>query len=153
MDQKTFISQNGWFSLTLPTKWEEYDDGEEGTYAFFNTESWTGNFRITPLQLTDASNSNADRVDKYISDELIENKGAVKIRLGNFLCTHYKNELLQDRDSHVIYYWITGMENHIFICSFTIDKKQEETEQTLNEIKTVQNIIKTITLSSPPLSI
>jgi len=41
MSYKTFTSQSGWFSLTLPVDWEEYEDEDtdEGTYAFFNTKT------------------------------------------------------------------------------------------------------------------
>jgi hypothetical protein len=34
MKSKTFTSQNGCFSLTLPIEWNESDDGEENTYTF-----------------------------------------------------------------------------------------------------------------------
>src|SRR5688572_20031613 len=117
MNSKTFTSQNGWFSLTLPADWDEYDDGEEDTYAFFNSKSWTGNFRITPFRWTHVVDPNEDKAAEFIADELSENTGATKIRFGDFDCAHYKKDVKQDDDSLIVYYWATGKKNNLFICS------------------------------------
>lgn len=61
MDYKKFTSQNGWFSLTLPVDWKEYEDGEEDTYAFFNAKSWTGNFRVTPFRWKQLADPKEDK--------------------------------------------------------------------------------------------
>ena len=98
MSYKTFTSQSGWFSLTLPVDWEEYDDEDtdEGTYAF-----------LTVLTI--------------------------------------KKDLLED--DLVIYYWAAGKKDNLFICSFTIDKKQEQTEQNKTELSIVEDIIKSIKIN------
>lgn len=145
MGSKKFISPNGWFNLTLPKNWEEYDDeGEEGTCAFFNTNNWTGNFRITPIKWDNLVDPNEDKAAKYIEQELNNNKKATKIKIGNFDCVHYRKGLSQDGDDLVIYYWVTSKKDIVFICSFTIDKEQEQTEQNKSEIQLVQDIIKSI---------
>src|ERR1044072_6757478 len=104
MDYKIFTSQNGWFTLTIPKDWEEYDNEEENTYAFFNAQKWTGNFRITPFRWTELADPTEDKAAQFISDELNENNSAIKIRLGDFDCAHYKKDIQQDSEDFVIYY-------------------------------------------------
>ncbi len=147
MDMKAFTSQNVWFSLTLPADWDEYDDGEEDTYAFFNSKSWSGNFRVTPFRWTQVTVPNEDKAANFITDELSENEGAIKMKLGNFDCAHYKKDTQQDDEALVVYYWATGIKNILFICSFSIDKKQELTKQNQAELRIVQNIIKSIKIN------
>ncbi len=144
MNFKTFTSQNDWFSLTIPIEWQEYDDGEEDTCAFFNAKSWTGNFRITPLRWTKILDPAEDKAAQFIAEELAENKDATQIKLGLFDCAHYKKCIKQDGEELVVYYWATGKKNDLFVCSFTIDQKQEKTKKNKSELQTVQNIIKTI---------
>lgn len=144
MDFKTFTSQNGWFSLTLPVEWQEYDDGEEDAYAFFNAKTWTGNFRITPFRWTKVMDPHEDKASQFITEEMTENKGATQIKLGSLDCVHYKKSIKQDGEDLLIYYWATGKKNDLFICTFTINKKQERTKMNQPELQTVQNIIKSI---------
>ena len=61
MNYWDFISDNKRFKVKLPENWAEYDDAEN-TYAFFNTEKWSGNLRITHFrwQNTDAGIDKAD---------------------------------------------------------------------------------------------
>lgn len=149
MSYKTFTSRGGWFSLLLPIEWEEYyEDGEEDTYTFFNGKHWTGNFRITPFRWTDLMDPNEDKVAEFITEELHDNDGAINIKLGDLDCAHYKKYLLQDGDDLVIYYWAAGKKDDLFICSFTIDKKQEQTEQNKAEVNIVQKIIRSIYINS-----
>lgn len=148
MNYKKFTSHNGWFSLMLPLDWEEYDDDEtdEGTYAFFDSTEWTGNFRITSFRWTNSGDS-GDQAAKYIDEELNDNKGAKKMKFGDFDCVHYKKELLQEGEDLVMYYWLVGRKDNLFVCSFTIEKKQEETEQNKAEINVVQEIIRSIRIN------
>jgi|SRR4051812_41882192 hypothetical protein len=146
MDYEPFTSQNGWFSLTLPADWEEYGD-EDDTCVFCNAKTWTGNFRITPFLWTDLVDANEDKAAQYIVDELRENEGAIKINLGDYECAFYKEDLLQDGDKLLIYYWTTGQKNNLFLCSFTINKSQENSKQNKIELDIVQNIIKSIVIN------
>ena len=145
MDHKKFTSQNGWFSMTIPADWEEFDD-DDGTYTFFNSKVWTGNFRVTPFRWTKADDQYQDKASKYITSELTANKEASKIILGNYNCIHYKKSLTENNEEIVVYYWMTGEKNKLVLCSFAIDKKQEDTSQNESELQKVQNIIKSITL-------
>ena len=144
MEYKTFTSSNNWFTLKLPPQWEEYDDGEEVTYAFFNESSWSGNFRITSLRWTRENPTNEDKAAKFIEEEMASNNGATKIKIGKYTCAHYKKDIEQDNEELVIYYWATGITDNLFICSFTINKDQENTERNGEELQTVQKIIESL---------
>jgi len=146
MKKSLFVSENGWFSLSLPVNWEEYDAEEENTYAFFNASSWTGNFRITPLRLAEPADPN--NVGQFIEAELSNNEGASRIILGNLDCAFYKKDFLQDgEDDLLIYYWVGVTNENIFICSFTISKKEEGTKGNSIELKLVEDIIKSIQIN------
>jgi hypothetical protein len=140
---KTFTSENGWFSMTLPDNWSEYED-EEGTYAFFNTKEWTGNFRITPFRTEKANTSQEETRTSFIENTLKENDGAVRIKLGDLECAHYKTDIEQDNKKMVMYYWTMWQKNTLFSCSFVIDKKQEHTAINKSELQVVQDMIKSI---------
>ncbi len=148
MKVKTYDLQHGQFSLTLPDEWEEYDDESEDSFAFFNAVNWTGNLRITPFSWQSSIDPNENKAAQYILDELLENPGAVKITLKNFDCAFYKKSLLQDGDDLIIYYWILGDKNELYLCSFTIDRKNEQSNQNVIELETVQSILESITSSN-----
>ena len=52
---KSFTSKDGWYSLNLPVNWEEYEDENEYTHAFFNEETQGLLGGIEHTLLTDAS--------------------------------------------------------------------------------------------------
>ena len=81
MGSKIFTSRSGWFSFTLPADWDEYDDEEEDTYAFFNSNSWTGNLRISPFRWMLVANSDDDKAGEFIADEFSGNIGASSIKI------------------------------------------------------------------------
>lgn len=141
-----YISKGGWFSFALADGWAEYDDDDEATHAFWHaTESfWTGNFRITAFQWPDTVSPDINQAADYITTEIAENDGAKSIRLGNNNCAHYKKESVQDDEGHITYYWITGKNNDIFLCTFTIDKTQEFLPINKTELTSVQNMIASI---------
>ncbi|NII85678.1 DUF3805 domain-containing protein [Pedobacter sp. SG908] len=141
-----YISRDGWFSFRLADGWAEYDDEDDSTYAFWNEaeESWTGNFRITAFQWPNVTGSNVDKASEYITTEVLENTGAQKIILGEYNCAHYKKESQQEEDHQVVYYWVAGAQNDIFICTFAIDKEQETLPINKRELTSVQNMIASI---------
>lgn len=134
----------GNFSLKLPLDWEEYDDGEENTFAFFNTKYWTGNLRITPFVWPTADDGEPEKAAAFIQDELMENEGAVRLKIGDFDCAHYKKDIEQDGDKLIIYYWAAGKGNDLFMCSLTINKEQEQDHQHRDTLQLVQDIIASI---------
>lgn len=149
MSDCKFTSTNGGFTMTLPEGWEQYDDGDDEGYAFFNASSslWTGNFRITYFKWTDPGDSRVDNAAEYISGELSDNEGSQSIKMGNFDCAHYKENSVQDGEELIHYYWITGKCNDLFICSFAIDKVQENTEINQIELTSVRKMISSIQIN------
>ena len=146
MNNNYYISKGGWFSFTLANGWAEYDDGDDSIDAFWNEAktSWTGNFRITAFQWPNITDSIVDNARKYIATEVSENTGAQKIILGEYGCAHYKKEFEQEGNHQVIYYWMAGKQNDIFICTFSIDKEQEAMLINVRELMAVQNMIASI---------
>ncbi|WP_169337681.1 DUF3805 domain-containing protein [Segetibacter koreensis] len=138
---KTFTSEDGWYSLNLPPEWEEYDDEKESTHAFFNAKSWTGNFRITTLHWDTLNDTNEDKASQLVAEDVEENQGAILTKVNGFDCAHYKNETEDEDGVFVIYYWVFGKDLDLFICSFTIAKKQEGTHENDVELKIVRDII------------
>jgi len=147
MDSKNFTSQGGGFSFKLPIDWEEYDDGVDGTYAFFNSKSWTGNLRITPIRWENIPDPTEEKTAKFIKTRLAGNKQAVKLKLGDWDCVHYKKEIKDDDKSFVVYYWESGKIDSIIICSFTIYKTSEGTKANRAELILVQSMIRSIIIN------
>ena len=143
MNIKTYNLKNGWFSLTLPDHWDEYDDGDEGTFAFFDTKNYSGNLRITPFHWENAK-PGENKAAQYINEETDENEGAIGIKIGNDHGVHYKKDIIQDGEELVIYYWCIGENSDIYICSFTIDKIKEHTTGNETALTIVQNILASI---------
>ncbi|RQO74415.1 hypothetical protein DBR43_03200 [Pedobacter sp. KBW06] len=145
MDNNIYILRGGWFSFRLIDGWEEYDD-DDSTHAFWHeTEtSWTGNFRITAFQWPNTNAPHVDKAYEYITTEIAENAGAQRIILGQNDCAYYKKESQQDGVANVVYYWITGKQNDIFICTFTIDKVQESMLINERELTSIQSMITSI---------
>ena len=149
MASRIFTSNNGRFRLDLPLNWDEYDlQGEEGSYGFFNSQSshWTGNLRVTPLILSPALDDHNRTIEKFIDDELAKHDGAIKIKMGDADCVFYKEEKKFEHEPQLLYYWITGKQNFLFVCSFTIDKRRGSTKENRLELAAVEDIIKSIRL-------
>lgn len=121
------------YSIMLPEKWAEYED-DENVNAFFDTENWTGNLRITVIEV----NKNID--DNYIEEEFKSRPKAKKIITQNSLTGLKYTEESQDG---LMYYWQIFHENKLFICSFILNP---ENDNNLNktEIEKVEKIIYSI---------
>lgn len=115
MSFKNFTSDDKKFSIELPNDWEEYDDGDEKTYAFFNASTWSGNLRITAFRWPNSTDNSRDKAAEFIEEDLAENDGAIKVKLGEWVCTYYKKDLVQDGENLLIYYWSTGKLYDLFI--------------------------------------
>jgi hypothetical protein len=139
MNYWKFSSPANWFSTTLPENWAEYDD-EEGTYAFFNTDKWSGNFRITPFRWE----GNPNKAIEYISSELKENANAVAIKIGDWDAAFYSKKAT---DGTLIYFWTTGTQNYVFLCSFSVDMDMIGTDLHEQELAVVENILNNIELN------
>lgn len=133
---KKYISKRSRFNLILPVDWTDYDDGDDSD-AFFNESNWSGNLRVTFLNLSENDAS------EIISNELLKNEKAIAIVLDRYQGVHYKEVGGIDLES-LIYYWIIGQSNELFICSFTIDKINENTQSNFFALKTAESIVNSI---------
>jgi hypothetical protein len=144
-DSWLFTTPDKKFSWELPSYWEEYDDGEEDTYAFYYMASSSiGNLRITPLIMQGNPGSYKDKSTQFIEEEIEQNKDAVKVKLGDLEGAFYKSETVQNDIECPIYYWTTGAGNTVFICSFIIEDEQGDPDQEEEELERVRQIISSI---------
>lgn len=132
-----FTSSNGWFSTRLPENWSEYED-EEGTEAFFNTEQWSGNLRITPVRLGGMD------IDKT-TISFNNNQNEIVVKLGDWTASFYSE---RSSDDCIIYYWTIGSKSIRFICSFTIDEEFLNTDRNTKELAVVEEVISNIKILS-----
>jgi hypothetical protein len=52
--------------------------------------------------------------------------------------------VVQDEDELVIYYWVLGKNNCVFLCSFSIDSKNDGTPSNETELAIIVNVIESI---------
>lgn len=133
MNGQTFNSEFG-YSIILPDNWSEYElEDEENTNGFFDTSEWTGNLRITPL------NIKIDNPTEFIKREL-EDTNIIELNWEKTKAYSYS----EASDDLWIYYWYLIENSEIYICSFTVDIENKETEKNRRELMIVENILKTL---------
>lgn len=129
----TFNSEFG-YSIILPDNWSEYGlEDEKNTNGFFDTSGWTGNLRITPLNLK------TDNPTEFIKQELTDTN-IIELnweKIEAFSYSEPSNDLW-------IYYWYLIENLKIYICSFTIDSDNTETVKNRRELIKVEDILKTL---------
>lgn len=116
---KKFISPGAWFSMEYPSDWSEFEDSE-GTFLFYNPDVWNGNFRISAYR--DDSNSRYGK-DAVVT-ELKENSSARQVKIGDYTCAYSKEMFQEENEYFVTHWWIVGVDNLAFECSFTVHKGQ-----------------------------
>jgi hypothetical protein len=84
------------------------------------------------------------KIKQYIKDELAKHEGAIRVKIGDFDCAFYKQDSQADDERQLLYYWIMGKHNFLFVCTFTISKEREFTKENELELATAQDIIKSI---------
>ncbi len=133
MSGHTFNSEFG-YSIILPDNWSEYGlEDEKNTNGFFDTSGWTGNLRITPLNLK------TDNPTEFIKQELTDTN-IIELnweKIEAFSYSEPSNDLW-------IYYWYLIENLKIYICSFTIDSDNTETVKNRRELIKVEDILKTL---------
>jgi len=138
-DSYLFTTPDKRYSWTIPSNWEQYDDGEADTYAFFNSDTWRGNLRITPIVMKAGA-------AKFIEEEIEQNSGAVNVRVGEYDCAYYQSETIQDDIESIIYYWTAGANNTVFICSLTIEAEEYPDEHE-TELEAIRDMISSIRIN------
>jgi hypothetical protein len=144
MQANMFISEYG-YSITLPENWSEYelDEDEAGTNGFFNAQEWSGNLRITSMNV---KNIDVEDREQLISKELSE-KGSRKISWGDIFGVFFAKDS-EHADDIYIYYWYLIEQKELYVCSFTIDLQNKDSENTRKELGVVEEILKSLKSNS-----
>lgn len=121
MQGKKFISPGAWFSMSYPSAWNEFEDGE-GSFLFYNPDVWSGNFRISAFKGKSGYGKEAVR------QELKENDSASLVRVGALECAYSKEMFQEEGAYYTSHVWITGIGDIAFECSFTVSKGAEVKE-------------------------
>lgn len=102
--------------MNYPVVWNEFEDGE-GTFLFYNPDEWTGNFRISAYK-----GGSADYGRESVRQELKDNPSAVPVRLGGVECAYSKEMFEEEGTFYTAHWWIAGIDELAFECSFTVSK-------------------------------
>ena len=86
---KKFISPGAWFTMVYPSDWNEFEDGE-GSFLFYNPDTWTGNFRISAFKADAATRGAMDYGKEAVKQELKENPSASLVKIGKLACAYSK---------------------------------------------------------------
>lgn len=145
MTAKNFTSPAGWFSLTLPATWDTYECDEEGTSAFFESQSpeWIGNLRITPFRITKPQGAE-DGVFRFLTQKQKEYEGSERLTIGTFDGVHYRENLQEEEEELIVYHWLLGHQNTLFFCSLTIAQTQENTPKNQEVLAAVHQIMESL---------
>ena len=118
---KKFISPGAWFTMVYPSDWNEFEDGE-GSFLFYNPDTWTGNFRISAFKADAATRGAMDYGKEAVKQELKENPSASLVKIGKLACAYSKEMFQEEGTYYTSHLWITGTGNIAFECSFTVPK-------------------------------
>lgn len=133
---KKFISPGAWFSMVYPSGWNEFEDGE-GSFLFYNPDTWTGNFRVSAYKEDAATRGGMNYGKEAVQLELKENPSASLVKVGNLECAYSKEMFQEEGAYYTTHLWITGIDNVAFECSFTVPKggKMEEAEKVIASLE------------------
>ena len=112
---KKYISPGGWFSLSYPAAWSEFEDGED-SFLFYNPDVWTGNFRIS------AYRGEGSYADECVRQEFAENPQARRVQVGTWSCAYNAEDFEEEGEAYTTHFWVTGRKDMSFECSFTVKK-------------------------------
>ena len=132
---KKFISPGAWFTMVYPSDWNEFEDGE-GSFLFYNPDTWTGNFRISAFKADAATRGAMDYGKEAVKQELKENPSASLVKIGKLACAYSKEMFQEEGGYYTTHLWITGIGNVAFECSFTVSKggSVKEAEQVIGTL-------------------
>ena len=121
IESKRFIAPGGWFAMSYPAAWNEFEDGE-GSFLFYNPDLWDGNFRISAFR------GNSAYAEANLQNELRQRPAAQLVRVGEWRCAYSTEELEEHGVAYTTHWWVTGMGDLSIECSFTV-KRGESIEQ------------------------
>lgn len=118
---KKFISPGAWFSLVYPADWNEFEDMED-SFLFYNPDRWAGNFRISAFRAENGKPGSKSYGKECINEELNRNSSACRVEVAGWECAYGKETFQEGGVYYTTHLWITGKDNIVFECSFTVPK-------------------------------
>ena len=112
---KKFISPGAWFTMVYPSDWNEFEDGE-GSFLFYNPDTWTGNFRISAFKADAATRGAMDYGKEAVKQELKENPSASLVKIGKLACAYSKEMFQEEGAYYTTHLWITGKGKEAILC-------------------------------------
>lgn len=104
-----------------PSDWNEFEDTEE-SFLFYNPDNWTGNFRISAFR-KDPKEPDADTFGKdSVEKELKRSPSPERVKIGGLECAYSKEVLEEEGKWYDTHFWVTGIGNISFECSFTVPR-------------------------------
>lgn len=119
--QKKYIAPGAWFSMSYPASWNEFEDTED-SFLFYNPDEWTGNFRIS------AYRGGATYGEDCVRQELQSNPLSRRVRVGGLTCAYSAEDFEENGAPYTTHFWVTGIGNTAFECSFTVPRGGDVTE-------------------------
>lgn len=131
MNTKKFIAPGGWFEMQYPLSLTEFED-EEGSFLFYNPDSWNGNFRISAYR-----GDSADFARQCLQEDLSTQKGARKVRVGDYECSYSQEAYIEQEVRYKDHYWVFGSSDMAFYASLAgeEDFSTELAEQIIASVK------------------
>lgn len=119
--KKKFIAPGAWFSMLYPADWCEAEDGE-GSFLFYNPEVWNGNLRISAYKECPDEEGAMSYGRESVEQELAENRKARRVKVGACEAAYSREDFKEDGQDFESHFWLMGVENLLFECSFTVWK-------------------------------
>lgn len=101
--------------MNYPAEWCEFEDSE-GTFLFYNPESWNGNFRISAFR------GPSDYGKKSVRGELAENDSARVVRVGQYDAAYSCEMFEENGQYYTTHLWVVDGGDVAFDCSFTVPR-------------------------------
>lgn len=118
---KKFIAPGAWFSLLYPESWNEFEDAE-GTFLFYNPNSWTGNFRVSAFRGEKDKKSGDTYGQATLKQVLNDNPSAKKTTVAGFPGASGKEMFMEDETYYTTHWWLIDAGDLVIECSFTVQK-------------------------------
>lgn len=112
-NNKKFIAPGGWFSMTYPATWYEFEDAED-SFLFYNPDEWTGNFRLSAFKGWKGYG------DECVKTDLESGADNHKVKIGPWRCSASMQIIEENGELYLMHEWVLGADDMAIECSFTV---------------------------------
>ena len=111
---KRFIAPGGWFEMNYPMAFTEFLD-EEGSFLFYDPDTWTGNFRIAAYKGSDKGFAR-----RCVDEELAMRRRATIEKVGTWRCCYYTMPFTEQEERFVDHCWVFGERDMVYYVRLTV---------------------------------